>query len=143
MQSAQAQNISDTIFDKNRTISFPEGIPAFESATEFILITNEEEAPFLWLQAASTSNFAFITIDPFLVFPEYRPDIAEEDVKILELNSEEEAFVLCIVTIHNQSHAITTNLVSPIIINWKKRLGKQVILRNHLDYSVRHLIEQE
>ena len=144
MHTVQTNITENTIFHNNKKIFFPEGIPAFESVSEFTLVANEEEAPFLWLQAALMPNLAFITIDPFLIYPDYRPDICDEDVQILQLSSEEEAFVLSVVTIHNTPPiTITTNLVSPIIINWKKSLGKQVILKNHIDYSVKHRIDDQ
>jgi len=123
-------------------IQFPEGIPAFETTKEFILIVNEEEAPFLWLQAKNNPELAFITIDPFLVNSDYRPDISENDVHLLDITNEEEVFLLSIVNIHNSGQlGITTNLVSPIVINKRARLGKQVILQNHLDYSVKYRID--
>lgn len=124
-------------------IQFPDGIPAFETVKEFVLIVNEEEAPFLWLQAKNNPELAFITIDPFLVNNDYRPDIGDNDVSQLKITSQEEVLLLSIVNIHNSGElGITTNLVSPIVINKKARLGKQVILQNHLDYTVKHRIEQ-
>lgn len=124
-----------------RHVHFPQGLPAFEQVKDFVIITNEEEAPFLWLQAASIPNLAFITIDPFLVSPTYRPDICDSDVQALEIQNPDDAFILGIVTVHNEPHGITCNLVSPVVINWKKQIGKQVILNNHKDYTVRYRID--
>lgn len=127
-----------------KVISFSEGIPAFEYVKEFVIISNEEEAPFLWLQAVSTSNLAFLTIDPFLVLSSYRPDISEADVEQLKIESPEDVMLLSIVNLrHNADGVVTANLVSPIVINWREKIGKQVILKNHLEYSVRHVIENE
>ena len=124
-----------------RQIHFPQGLPAFEQVKDFMIITNEEEAPFLWLQAANIPNLAFITIDPFLVMPSYRPDICDADVEALEIENPEDTFILGIVTIHKEPNGITCNLVSPVVINWKKQLGKQVILNNHKDYAVQYRID--
>lgn len=142
MQSLEPNMLmeGETLQD-NKIIRFPEGLPAFEKVTEFVLIANEEEHPFLWLQAVSVPNLAFITIDPFMINTDYRPDICDEDVAHLELDSPEDAYVLSIVNINNEEEgddgSITANLVGPIVINVKKKIGKQVILQNHLDYSVR------
>ena len=106
-------------------------------AREFVLIWNEEEAPFLWLQSIDVPNLAFVVIDPFLVSEGYLPDVPEEDVALLEIEKEEDAFVLSIVNIKNNKELeITANLLSPIVINWKKQVGKQVILSNHHLYSL-------
>ena len=139
----QAELTPESFLLQRKTISFPKGLPAFEDIQKFVLISNEEEAPFVWLQAIEKENLAFITIDPFLIYTQYLPDISEEDVNILEIESEKDVFVLSIVNLkNNETQGITANLVSPIVINWKKRLGKQVILQNHMLYSVRHRIDQ-
>lgn len=124
------------VMDQKSFIYFPDGLPAFETVHDFVIVANQEEEPFLWLQSASLSGLAFVTIDPFLIASEYRPDIADADIKKLEISSEEEAFILSIVTIHPKGEGITANLVSPVVINTKKHIGKQVILQNHRDYSV-------
>lgn len=141
MQPLLKQLGSDSESNHSKAIHFPDGLPAFERVKNFVVVGNEEEAPFLWLQSTDNPNLAFIIIDPFLIHPEYRPDISDEDVKFLEIDDPTDAFVLAIVNIRNgNDQEVTANLISPIVINWKKRLAKQVILRNHLDYSVRHII---
>jgi len=143
MESMQPNVFDEVFFKEKDPIYFPEGLPAFETVKDFVIIAHEEEAPFLWLQAQSIPSLAFVTIDPFLIYQDYRPDICDEDVNILNINNEDDAFLLSIVNIHhNPQHGITTNLVSPIVINWKQRLGKQVILQNHLLYTVKHRIDQ-
>ena len=126
MQSEHVDILDDSKVQHNKSIRFPEGLPAFENVREFVIIANEEEAPFLWLQAVSIPNLAFVTIDPFLVYPEYRPDISDEDVKALQIDSEEDVLILGIVNITNDpQEGITSNLVAPVVINWKKKIGKQ------------------
>lgn len=142
MQSERIDVLDKKTKQHHKSIHFPDGLPAFESAKEFVIISNEEEAPFLWLQAVSTPNLAFVTIDPFLVFPEYRPDIGDDDVSALQIENEEDVLILGIVNISSDpEEGITANLVGPVVINWRKRLGKQVILQNHQKYSVRYRID--
>ncbi len=124
------------------TIQFPQGVPAFEEVKEFSIVAKEEDLPFLWLQAIEVPHLAFLMIDPFIVLPDYQPDVLEEDVTILGIQSPEDALILSIVNMKQvQTQGATINLVGPILINWKKRIGKQVIIRNHMDYSVKHLID--
>lgn len=142
MQSEQTDVLENSKMQHNKSIHFPEGLPAFERVREFVIIANEEEAPFLWLQAVSIPNLAFVTIDPFLVYPDYRPNISDDDVKALQIEKEEDVFILGIVNITNDpNEGITTNLVGPVVINWRKKLGKQVVLKNHQQYSVRFRID--
>ena len=141
MQTAP-QNVLDKLQPKHKkNIFFPYGLPAFEKMTNFILIWNENEAPFLWLQSTQDSNLSFITVDPFLVTDNYIPEIAEEDVKLLNIKNEKDVFLLSIINIKNNHQLdITANLLSPIVINWQKQTAKQVILKNHNLYSIKHSI---
>lgn len=142
MQSLQASQDERLILQHKKSLFFPQGLPAFDYVKEFVIIANEEEAPFMWLQAVQVPNLAFITIDPFVVCQDYRPDICDADVKALEIEDPSDAFVLAIVNLQNGAdEGITVNLIGPIVINWRKQIAKQVILQNHLKYSVRHRID--
>ena len=123
-------------------ILFPEGLPAFETHHRFLLVANEEEAPFLWLYSQNNPQLAFIMIDPFLIHSHYLPDIPDEDIQTLQIESDKEVFILSLVNIQNSPEPlITANLISPIVINWRKKIAKQVILVNHQHYSIKHRLE--
>ena len=142
MESTAIEKIQTHEPKHSKSIHFPEGLPGFDHVKDFMVVSNEEEAPFLWLQASSIPNLAFITIDPFLICPDYRPDICDEDVDTLKITTEDDVIILSIVNIKNSNEeGVTANLVGPVVINWKEKVGKQVILQNHLQYNVRHVIE--
>lgn len=143
MQSLQEHLEEDKkLLQHSKSITFPDGVPAFESVREFVLIANEDEAPFLWLQAVTQPNLAFVVIDPFLICPDYTPDVCDDDIETLNLQDANDAYVLSIVNIKNSDgNGVTANLVGPIVINLKERIAKQVILKNHLEYSVRFRID--
>ncbi len=143
MKPIEADAIVKSSKNHQKSIFFAEGLPAFETHNHFLLIWNEEEAPFIWLQSQSSAQLAFITIDPFLINSDYLPDIPDEDVEALKIADQKDVFILSIVNIRNNPKlVVTANLLSPIVINWKEQLGKQVILNNHQLYSVRHPIPQ-
>ena len=122
----------------SKEIYFKLGLPAFESFKEFFIVSNEDEAPFLWLQSKQQASLAFVTIDPFLVLPDYLPDLSEEDVRFLEIEDEEDVLLLSIVNVAQPGmQQVSANLLSPVVINWKRQLGKQVIVQNHQRYSVK------
>ncbi len=129
---------------QHQIITMPIGLPAFETVNDYMMIANEEEEPFIWLQSTENKSLAFITIDPFLICPSYLPDIPNDDISFLEIEKEEDAFILSIVNINNPDiGTITANLVSPLVINWKTCRAKQAILQNHHLYSVRHIIDPQ
>ena len=121
--------------------TFPEGIPAFESLKEFVLLINPEEAPFMWLRVLGEVDLAFVVTIPGIFCPNYEIEISDKDVEFLGLESPDDALVLCIVTVRSEDPAEwTANLTGPIIINSKTAVGKQVVPMNAAAYSVKHNI---
>ena len=119
------------------TVRMPTGLLGFEAIREYTLTFHPEEAPFGWLEARDGSGLAFVVVDPFLVVPEYRPDIPPPDVALLGLKGPEDALLLNIVTIHGPQKA-TVNLKGPVVINRHTWVGKQVVIGNAIEYSVQH-----
>ncbi|RMD84451.1 MAG: flagellar assembly protein FliW [Lentisphaerae bacterium] len=109
-------------------INFPEGIPAFEEAHNFMLVTNSEIDPFLLLLSLDIEDFGFFCIDPFLLMPDYHFVIPSPDQKRLQLENAHEALILSFVTRAAKPEDFTANLLAPIVINIRTRLAKQIIL---------------
>ncbi len=118
-------------------VRLPMGVLGFEQMKSYLLIANPEEEPFRWLQVKDNASLAFIVINPFLVVPNYHPDLPQSDVEFLGLSRSEDAALLNIVTLHGSNRA-TVNLKGPVVINRTTGVGKQVILANAADYSVQH-----
>ncbi len=118
-------------------VRMPMGILGFEQTKDYILVVKPDEEPFGWLQVEGNPTLAFVVIDPFVIMPEYKPDIPPADVEFLGLKDAADALLLGIVTIQSSSRA-TVNLKGPLIINRHTLTGKQVIIANAADYSVQH-----
>lgn len=118
-------------------VRLPMGLLGFEGMKDYLLIANPAEEPFGRLQVKGDTSIAFIVLNPFLIVPDYHPDIPEADVEFLGLSDPQEAMVLNIVTIHAQGRA-TMNLKGPIVINRNTGIGKQVVISNGAEYSVQH-----
>jgi flagellar assembly factor FliW len=118
-------------------VRLPMGLLGFEQIKDYALLADPAEKPFAWLRVADNTSLAFVVIDPFLVMPDYAPDIPEADVEFLDLKESDDALLLNVVTIHGPNRA-TVNLKGPIVINRHTHTGKQVIIANANDYSVQH-----
>jgi len=127
---------------ENDVISFPEGMLGFSRINQYVLIEQEDESLFLWLQAVKKASVAFPLLEPQIFQANYRVELAEEDRKTLQLENLKHAKVFAIITIPSDPTKMTANLKAPIVINLKKRIGSQVIL--HLaDYPIRTSIYSE
>jgi len=127
------------------TTQTPEGIRVkltllgFERITDYILLSNPEEAPFYWLQVQGDPGLAFVVVEPFFVDPHYQPDINPRDTAGLDIHQPEEAILLNIVNVQGQKQP-TVNLKGPIVINRRTMIGKQVIPDNAARYSIKVLL---
>ena len=118
-------------------ILLPSGLLGFESIKYFALLADPAEAPFAWLKAEGDTSLSFVVIDPFVVLPEYKPEIPDADAGFLGIKEPGDALLLGIVTLHGANRA-TMNLKGPLVINRHSHTGKQVIIANASDYSVHH-----
>ena len=126
--------------DEDKIIEFPEGLPGFENEKEFIVINNEdEENPFQWLQSITNPNLAFVIVDPFSIFPDYDVIIPKSVQEKLKIESERDVAIYAIVVVPKDIRKMTVNLLGPIVINVREKIGKQVIL-DDARYSTKHYI---
>ncbi len=118
-------------------IRLPFGLLGFEHVKQYVLLANPAEEPFLWLQMLDDAKRAFLVAPPERLALNYQPEISDDEVEFLELAGPADAYLLNIVTLHGNGQA-TVNLKGPVVINRRTLIGKQVILNNAAQYSLRH-----
>ncbi|ACZ18903.1 protein of unknown function DUF180 [Thermanaerovibrio acidaminovorans DSM 6589] len=119
-------------------VRFPKGIPAFEDHTEWAFV-GEDDSPVKWLQSLKDGDVALPVCPPHLILPSYQAKLTADDLKIIEASSEDELGIMVVLTIPGNVAEMTANLRAPLIFNYIKQLGCQVILSNE-EYSVRHRV---
>ncbi len=124
-------------------IDFPEGVYAFENSKQFVVLDTNSKAGIMQLQCAQTPTPRFIILDPFMFLEDYAPAVPDETMKKLKASELSELSFFVIAVIPSNIGATTVNLKSPVVINFKERLGMQVMLENS-EYPVRfRLFDQE
>lgn len=137
------RNFGEIEIDKTNIITFPNGLLAFEDYNKFIIIDSpDEQVPFRWLQSVDEPELAFVIINPFVFKKDYEFDIPESVIKKLKIDDSKDVVVHTIVVVPENINNMTANLVGPIIINIKSKLGKQIIIDNK-GYSTKHYILKE
>ena len=125
---------------EDKIIHFEDGIPGFEEEKEFIILFDEDkDNPFHQLQSVNNQYLSFIIINPFEIFKDYDIEIPQTAVDKLQIENPEDVLIYSIVVVPEDIRKMTANLLGPIIINHKERLGKQVILEDSR-YSTKHYI---
>lgn len=127
---------ADTEFS---VFTLPQGLIGFPAHTSFELYVDPEQLPFRWLLLQGPETIQFVVIEPGGVIPDYELELFDEDAAQLGIAGPEDAFILNIVTVgRTQPATATVNLVSPVVVNRRTGLAKQVVLANHARYNVRH-----
>lgn len=122
-------------YEDEEVIYFNNGIPAFETEHQFIIIGNEEKSPFAFLQSITTKDLALAITDPFTFYRDYEFEIDELTKEELELKDVNEVGVWNVLSIPKEFKKTTINLKAPIVINIEKKKGKQIILKE--DYLIK------
>jgi flagellar assembly factor FliW len=111
----------------------------FMGLTRFILFRHKEGSPFLWLQSLEDGELAFVLMDPLLLVSDYDLNITPEDTALLGIETPDHSVqAWAVVNIGRQDPPeITANLLAPLVINPRTRLGKQIVLFES-PYAIRH-----
>jgi flagellar assembly factor FliW len=130
-------------FDKEKILTFTEGLPGFQEARQFILVPHSDNSPLKWLQSLDVPELAFAVLDPWLLFGDYKPVFHPLDLESLEMENsdDEDMAIVTILTIPEDPHEMTVNLKAPIIINAKSNKAKQVVLQSD-DYLIKQPLPQ-
>ena len=109
-------------------LSFPDGIPGFPQAHDFVLDDLVEDGAFQLLRSTDVDGLELVVGHPWPFFPEYAPEIGEEDQRDLGIAEPEDAVVFCAVTLPDDDGPPTMNLLGPFVVNRHTGVGRQVVL---------------
>jgi flagellar assembly factor FliW len=112
--------------DEDNVIEFPDGILGFPEARRYAMVAAEETGIYSWLQSVDHPDLAFLVVVPAAFFPDYAPDLPDDECDALGIRRPEDAQVLCLVTIGED--AVTANLLGPLVLNVVTRRARQMVL---------------
>lgn len=120
----------------------PQGIIGFADYKRAELLYMPDHLPFLWMKVHGVvDSVHFVVIEPGGLIPGYEPEIFDEDAMQLDLHTPAEAMILNIVTVRHQNPVeATVNLIGPIVVNRRTRVGRQLVISNYSKYSAHHAL---
>lgn len=125
----QTKYFGQVEIDDSKVINFENGIFGFEDQKQFAVLYEGEagDNPFCWLQSVQEPYVCLPMIDPLIWFPEYQPELADEEIlKLGELDSEVIS-VYTVTVVPENIEEMTTNLRAPIVINLATKKGAQIV----------------
>ncbi|MFZ7131507.1 MAG: flagellar assembly protein FliW [Eubacteriales bacterium] len=124
------------IYDRD-IIHFNMGLMGFEDCKEFILLDLPENPHFKILQDIHEAYIGFLLIRPWDFFEDYDIEIPDKDLLKILIQNKEELAIYNIVTLGTSFYDSTINLIAPVVINTKEKLGQQFII-NDCNYTTKH-----
>lgn len=118
-----------------QTYEFYPGLGAFEDHHSYAIVV-EEDSPIEWLQSLTDSSVCFPLIDPFSFQADYELTLPDADATALGATEEDGLLVRAILTVREPVEETTANLLAPIVLNARTRLGRQIVLQDS-DHSIR------
>jgi flagellar assembly factor FliW len=110
-------------------IRFPEGLYGFSGFSDYVLLKENEDSSFQWLQSVTEPDLAFIVTEPNLILKNsYIPEISRSDKEAIGIDDLTEVSVYLIITIpEHHPEKMTANLQGPLIIKTSDKTGRQII----------------
>lgn len=128
------KQFGDISYTEDAILEFEKGLIGFEKYTQYLILEEEEYKPFRWLVSLENSDIRFPILNPFLFAPEFGNELPGNLVKRI-FSSSENVDVFSIVTLQGDNGKVTINLKSPVVINYDKNTGQQIVLLSE-DISV-------
>jgi flagellar assembly factor FliW len=122
-------------------IILPNGLIGFSQYQRAELLYMPDHLPFLWMRLHGPDTIHFIVMEPGGLIPDYEPEIFDDDAAQLGIENPAEVMILNIVALRQQQPVdARVNLVGPIIVNRRTRIGRQLVISNYSRYSAHHVL---
>jgi len=136
-------------YTESSLFHFPCGLPGFEQERAFLFLSWPDSNPLLYMQSSQTAELCFVLMPVFVVAPHYRLVLDEDSLAELHLPAigppkiGEDILCAAIVCVTGNQDPPTVNLLAPIVVNLRDRIGIQFI-QTDSDYSHQHpLVRKE
>src|SRR5438876_10238564 len=130
MKAMQAYDQSTALKLKSRDaiIHFDEGLIGFSECKDFVLMENESLAPFRLLQSLESPQVGFLVLEPTALVNNYYDHVPPRDWDAVGINRETKPLAFVIVVIGSTPERSTGNFQAPLLVNYDRMVGKQIIL---------------
>ena len=111
-------------------IEFVAPMPGFPDLTSFALVKLDEDGSLCALRSLEDPRVRFLVVPPGGFFPGYEPEVDDEAVASLGIESVEDVLLMVVLNAGPSLESTTANLVAPVVVNLTNRRARQVILED-------------
>jgi flagellar assembly factor FliW len=138
MKAMQAYDQTTTLKlkSKDAIIHFDEGLIGFSEFKDFVLMENESLAPFRLLQSLESPQVGFLVLEATALVNNYYDLVPAREWESIGVTGKTKPLAFVIVVIGNTPQSSTGNFQAPLLVNYERMVGKQIILTDS-GFSVR------
>ena len=115
-------------YSEDDVITLSSPLLGFPDLQDFLIISDDNSYPFLWFQSVEDADICFILIETNTFFFFFNPDIPKRELKVIAISDKKEMKLFSIVVVPTDPKLSTANLRAPLVVNFEKKLAKQIIL---------------
>lgn len=134
-------------YQQEDVITFPNGIPSFETEHAFLLLPIEgSESSLFCLQSVTTPALSFIMMNPFSLDPGYTPRLQPAERESLGVEQDESLCFYVFCAMKRPISQSTVNMRCPVALNPDSQKACQVILESdayHMHHSLSEFSHSE
>ena len=116
------------LYETESIIRFEEGLIGFSELKDFVLVEAEAIKPLRLLQSASSTDVGFVVLDPRFRIPDYYNQIPGREWEAIGVTDPAHRLAFVIVNIGLNPRHMTGNFQAPLLLNYGRMMGRQVIL---------------
>ena len=116
-------------------IEFPDGVPGLGELRRFVLLRPDDLGPIVLLQSVEDEQVSLPLVPAEVVHPEYQLRLGDAELRAISAERTDELAALAVVVLSSESGVAACNLFAPIVVNFKARIGRQ-ILQADSDYPM-------
>jgi flagellar assembly factor FliW len=131
-----------TTTDMPPGLRFPEGIPGLSAATDFVLesLTPPGEDALFDILRSGDDSVSLIVTQPWTFFPDYAPDLPDDQLESIGITTPEDLTIFCAVTLDQEEGCVWVNLMAPFVVHVTSRLARQIVLTDS-DWPLRARVD--
>ena len=103
-------------------------LPGFPDRRRFALVQLDEDGVLCQLQSLEDPTLRFLVMSPVQFFPDYAPEVSDDVVADLAIESADDVIVLLVLNAGESLGTTTANLMAPVLVNTATLRASQVIL---------------
>jgi len=109
-------------------IELVQPMPGFPERRRFALVQLDEDGVLCQLQSLEDPALRFLVMSPVTFFPDYAPEVGDEVVEDLRIESPDDVIVLLVLNAGESLDTTTANLMAPVVVNTATLQARQVVL---------------